>query len=58
MPDTVTIRIQPETREKLKALASEVGTSQIRLLRALAWATREDYRNLENRRLEAGEKSS
>ena len=41
----------PRHATDLKALAREVGTSQIKLLRALAWAKRDEYRCLENRYL-------
>lgn len=55
MTDTVTIRIEADTRERLKALARDVGVSQIKLIRALSFASRDDFRRLENRRLQAGD---
>ena len=57
MPETVTIRIHPETRERLKRLAREVGVSQINVIRALAFATAADFRRLESKRLQAREKA-
>ena len=54
-PKTVTIRIHPETRDKLKVLSRDVGVSVISLLRALAYSTRDDFRRCENRRLQAGD---
>ena len=53
---TATVRIHVESRDRLKLLARQVGVSQIALIRALAFATREDFRRCENRRLQAGER--
>ena len=47
------IRLHPETHTRLRDLAREIGISQVRLLRALAFATPTDYAKCERRRLAA-----
>ena len=54
MAETITtLRLHPETHKRLRDLAREIGTSQVKLVRTLAFATPEEYAECERRRLAA-----
>ena len=48
---TTVVRMSPETHARMRALALEVGVSQIRLVHTLSFATRDDYMECERRRV-------
>ena len=49
----VMVRIHRESRDRVQELARRVGVSGINVLRALAFASPDEYSRLERRRLEA-----
>ena len=49
------IRMERDTHDRVRKLARAVGVSQMKLLRALSFATRDDYLEFERRRIATDE---